>query len=267
MTPAISIPSVDLYQGSWQQVLTGLDDSPIEVDTLIADPPFGKRTHDQEEGDRYDGYDVEGMRPNYEHWAPADVHEFVRAWSPAVRGWMVCLTSHDLIPAYEAAYEAAGRYVFPPVTCLIKGMTVRRNADGPSSWTVYAMVGRPRTREFSTWGTLAGGYVGPRVAGGKSGRGKPLWLMRGLVNDYSRPGALICDPLAGWCHTLIAARALGRRGVGSERDAEAFAEGRARIARATQTPLLLGDSVEQSMELDGAGKLWVQAELDIGGPR
>lgn len=51
-----------------------------------------------------------------------------------------------------------------------------------------------------------------------SGRGKPLWLMRALVRHYSRLGQLVCDPFAGWCSTLVAARAEGRRAIGSELD-------------------------------------------------
>jgi len=35
--------------------------------------------------------------------------------------------------------------------------------------------------------------------------GKPMWLMRALVRDYSRPGNLVCDPCAGGATTLIAA--------------------------------------------------------------
>lgn len=51
-----------------------------------------------------------------------------------------------------------------------------------------------------------------------NGRGKPEWLMRALVRDYSRAGDLVCDPLAGYGTTLHAAIAEGRRAIGSERD-------------------------------------------------
>lgn len=51
-----------------------------------------------------------------------------------------------------------------------------------------------------------------------SGRGKPAWLMQALVRHYSRSGQLVCDPLAGYASTLRAARAEGRRAIGSEMD-------------------------------------------------
>lgn len=156
---------------------------------------------------------------------------FAQHWSQRVRGWMVALCSHHQIPAWEAAYEAVGRYGFAPVPCVINGMSVRLGGDGPSSWTVYAMVGRPRTGEFSRWGTLPGAYTGGREPGAEGGRGKPGWLMRALVGHYSRPGDLICDPMAGYGSTMIAALDEGRRAIGAEIDHAAYDEAYRRAAR------------------------------------
>jgi hypothetical protein len=50
------------------------------------------------------------------------------------------------------------------------------------------------------------------------GRGKPQWLMQSIVRDYTRENDLVCDPLAGFGSTLIAAKATGRRAIGSEID-------------------------------------------------
>lgn len=50
------------------------------------------------------------------------------------------------------------------------------------------------------------------------GRGKPPWLMRALVRDYSLPSDLVCDPVAGWGSTLRAALDEGRRAIGAEID-------------------------------------------------
>lgn len=147
------------------------------------------------------------------------------------------MTSHDLIPAYEDAYRASGRLAFAPVACVISGMGVRMMGDGPSSWTVYLMVARPRTRAMQKWGALPGAYVVKRAIDQGGGRGKPLDLMRAIVRDYSRPGDLVCDPCAGWGHTLIAARAEGRAVLGAEVDAGAHAEAMQRLGRGHATDL------------------------------
>jgi len=208
----------------------------VECDALICDPPYGARVHREALGEADDREQID-----YSHWDPDDVREFVQSWSPRTRGWMACLTSHDLIPAWEEAYAEVGRCGFAPVSCVITGMGVRMAGDGPSSWTVYLMVARPRTAEMARWGALPGAYVVPRpYRFGGGGRGKPLRLMEAIVRDYSRRGDLVCDPCAGWGHTLIAARSLGRRGVGAEIDAAAHAEACRRMGRAVQGDLLAG---------------------------
>ncbi len=233
---ALPRPGFKLLLGDWHSVLVDVG----MVDTLITDHPYGAKTHENSrEGARSDGYAIEGLGPEYTHWTASDVLHFAQHWSPRTRGWMVALTSHDLIPAWEIAYETVGRYGFAPVPCVINGMSVRLGGDGPSSWTVYAMVGRPRSGEFSRWGTLPGAYTGGREAGSEGGRGKPGWLMRAIVGHYSRPGDLVCDPLAGFGATLIAAIDKGRRAIGAELDHAAYDEAHRRAARprATDEPL------------------------------
>lgn len=224
----------DLRRGDWRTALAD-----VTCDAVICDPPYGARTHEAT-ADRGDGYDKAGLRPDYTSWTPADVHEFVTAWSPRCRGWMVTLTSHDLVPAWEAAHAGADRYCFAPIPCVMRGMSVRMLGDGPSSWAVYAIAARPRTKAFMQWGTLDGAYTGVpgREAGG--GRGKPPWLMAALVRDYTRPGDLVCDPFAGWGSTLAAALSLGRRAVGAEVDNDAHAEAVRRLGRPLQVDLFGG---------------------------
>ena len=224
---------IDLRLGRWQDVLQD-----VTCDALIADPPYGQRTHESDAGERSDGHSSDGLAPAYEHLTPEDVHELVQSWSPRVRDWMVTLTSHDLIPHWETAYNAVDRFCFAPVPCVIRGMSFRKQGDGPSSWTVYAIVARPREKRFMGSGTRDGAYPGPagREAGG--GRGKPMWLMNALVRDYSSPGSIVCDPFAGWGTTAAAAVGLGRRFVGAECDAAAHTEALRRLGRGVQIDLL-----------------------------
>lgn len=228
-------PNWELRLGRWQDQLADVD-----VDAIVCDPPYGARTHDGAHGQRYDNTTPGGEAPCYARWSGDDINEFVVSWTDRCRGWMVALTSSDLIQAWSDAFERVGRYWFHPLPCVIRGMSVRLCGDGPSSWAVYAMVARPAAVEFSRWGTLDGAYHGPRGTEAGGGRGKPDWLMNALVRDYSRPGDLVCDPFAGWGSTLSAAVANGRRAIGSEMDKDAFSEAVRRLKRPLQFDMFGG---------------------------
>ena len=154
------------------------------------------------------------------------------------------MTSHDLVPAWEEALEKASRYVFAPLPVIDIGSNVRLCGDGPSSWTVWMIVARPKTRRFSTWGTLRGKYERERGDPQSPCRGgKPLGVMRAIVRDYSRPGDLVCDPCAGAGTTLIAAIAEGRRAIGAEIDREAYDMAMAR----TDAPLFADAATQETL--------------------
>jgi hypothetical protein len=172
---------------------------------------------------------------NYTGWTPADVHAFVDSWAPRCAGWFVAFTSHDLVSAYTDALETHDRYVFAPLPFFSPGSRVRLSGDGPSSWTCWIVVARPRS--LNRWGTLPGGYmVWPErceVVGGK-----PLALMAAIVRDYSRPGDLIVDPFCGSGTTALAAAMEGRRCITSEEKPEHYAIAKRRLDRGYQPGLI-----------------------------
>ena len=255
----------DLRCGRWQDTLAG-----VECDALIVDAPYSARTHGGHDsaptvgglyGRTTHGSHRSGLalsRPgvsttacvrraiNYDGWTQDDVRAFVASWAPRTRGWIVTITDHVLASVWDAALADAGRYVFAPLPWFSPGSRVRLTGDGPSSWTCWIVVARPRSgedrngRPFNKWGTLPGGYmftsdgIGNTPNGGRKRTivgGKPPALMRALVRDYTRPGDLVCDPCAGGGTTLLAAVQEGRRAVGSEMDSETHAQAVARLER------------------------------------
>jgi site-specific DNA-methyltransferase (adenine-specific) len=221
----------ELRVGRWQDALADVG----EVDALISDPPYSERTHS--------GHDVivgkanaakrQQRRPlGYEPWTPGDVEDFVRAWSPRVRGWFVVMTDHVLATAWESSLARQGLCVFAPLQYMQPGSRVRLSGDGPALWSVTIVVARPRSAPYAHWGSLPGGYVLPRGLGREAIiGGKPLWIMRELIGDYTRRGDLIVDPCAGGATTLIAARSEGRHSVGAELDPATYELARKRIVR------------------------------------
>jgi site-specific DNA-methyltransferase (adenine-specific) len=195
-----------------------------QVDALIVDAPYSAVTHG--------GHDVmvehlgaadnvrrhsERRGLSYPAWHESDVASFVASWSAAVGGWFVTLTDHVLAPAWIDALEDAGRYTFAPLPLVETGGRVRLSGDGPSSWTTWVVVARPRSRRFMSWGTLPGAYVMPAERKDVVG-GKPLAAMERLVEDYTCRGDLVCDPCMGAGTTLLAAKLLGRRYIGGDLD-------------------------------------------------
>lgn len=240
----------ELYHCSHLDLAARLTAESRMVDALIVDAPYSAKTHaghddavqrankDPGAPQPYRGAPSKrvGMRTlAYPSWSPADVTCFVETWSPLTRGWMVSITDHTLAPTWAAELERAGRYVFAPLPIVISGMAIRFAGDGPSSWAVYAIVARPRTKEFAAWGTLRGAYVTAREAMPSIG-GKPLGVLRQIVADYSRPGDLVCDPCCGAGTTLLAAQLEGRRAIGSDIDESQYQLARDRLAYLPSDP-------------------------------
>lgn len=231
-----------VIHGQWEDSLDVIG----EVDAVITDPPYSSRTHDGHDDGaslanragkgwvRANGK-TDGFRPrreiSYTNWTAEDVHAFVAALVPRNRGWFVCLSDSVLCETYRDAYEANGLTGFAPVGILIPGMTVRMAGDGPSSWMLYANVARPK--RLSKWGTLPGGYTGNQGERLHIG-GKPEWLMRALVRDYTKRNDLVFDPCAGAGTTLLAAEIEGRRSVGCEVNKETYEVARKRLDKPTE---------------------------------
>jgi len=236
-------PDVSVWHATWEELLPKVGD----VDAVIVDAPYSKRTHaghDEKAKVQNRNGDTDGFREiDYEAWDEKDVAAFVRAWEPKARSWFVTITDHVLVPAWEAELAAKGRYVFSPIA-YIAPRGPRVAGDGPAQWTTWIIAARPKEKRFLGWGSLPGGYVlphgfggRPRVAGGKS-----QWLMDRLVEHYSRPGDLIADPCCGGGSTLLGALRTGRRAIGGDMKRE-----HAEIAAAA-----CGAMVQRPMFMEGA---------------
>lgn len=214
---------IDLRLGRWQDVLAD-----VEPDAVICDPPYGQRTHaGYEEGEKRGQRTLDPLR--YAAWTHRDVSELVTSWTPRTRRWIVAMTSHDLVPTWEAAYRDVGWLPFAPLPVLLP-VRPRLQGDGPCSGPVWCVVARPRTRQAARWRATPAWYdVSDQRHHSPVIGGKPLGLMGALVRDYSEPGDLICDPCAGGATTLLAARDEGRRAVGAEVDPETYEAARERI--------------------------------------
>lgn len=229
---------IDLRQGKYQDVLADV----ASVDAVIFDPPYGERTHTGHDAAADQVRSVTGQKTRrnltYGFWRPEDVQAVVEFWAPRCTGWMLAMTSDDLIPVWREAYRKAGRLDFAPVPILI--FHPRLLGDGPGSGTIYAMASRPRTRQAQRWRALPPWY-GPYYPAASKGYigGKPIELMRALIEDYSNPGQVVCDPTAGWGTTLVAAHQMGRSAVGAECDPDTWQKAKNWLGAALRSQPLL----------------------------
>jgi site-specific DNA-methyltransferase (adenine-specific) len=271
----------EIRLGRWQDVLADVE----RADALITDTPYSERTHkghnkavrktrraggaerlrvDRRDGSTYSAGSHRRRAIEYPPWTPEDVAELVAGWHRRVAGWFAALSDHELSREWErAAREIANHVTFPPLPCIDPGCRVRLAGDGPSSWTEWLLVSRRRSRRMARWGTLPGWYSRPEGVSAEKlivPGGKPLWLMRAIVSDYSRRGDLVVDPCAGGGTTLLAATLEGRRAIGAEVDRDSFEKAVARL-QAEQARM---DIAMRQAAMFPKEEPWRQCALDIG---
>lgn len=223
MTERVEIGPHVLYRADCRDVLDEIG----RVDAVVTDPPYSERTHA--------GHDATvnghlGMSKDksyrsglaYGALSSNDVLTLSDLFVRCCTGWIVWMCDHTLVPFIQGGLEARGRYVFAPLPYYAPGSRIRLSGDGPSSWTIWIMVARPATKQFSTWGTLPGGYVNQGWNDVEIIGGKPTKLMEALVRDYSRDDDIVLDPFMGSGTTGVACVNLGRRFIGIEIDQQHF---------------------------------------------
>ena len=243
----MSQDSPELRLGDWRAVLADVE----QVDAVICDPPYseriekGQRSGKRERG----GFDMPAVisdtsRIGYGSLSREDVAALVEHWAPRVHRWFVMFGDHYTVPWALESLELAGLYTFAPVVWVKTNPAPRFVADGPASGVEYIAIARPRgphvkrSRPGHYYGAGGAAFPSAVVTGGK-----PEWLMRAVVRDYSEPGDLIVDPFGGGASTLRAAVIEGRRAIGAEIDPDTHAKAVERLAQ-PYTPCVQFDRLE-----------------------
>ncbi len=245
LEPALNERGVELYHAKWTQ-LAELVRERGGVDTMLVDAPYSSTTHaghnsgaaSANRPTKANGVRDTGRKRRaitYAHWTAADVDAFVDAWVPLVHGWFVTITDDVLARAWRSALALHDLQTFAPLPLVETGGTVRLVGDGPSSWTTWIVVARPRTKLMSKWGTLPGSYVVPAERKPVVG-GKPIAAIRALVRDYSRPGDAVVDPCCGGGTVGLGCIPEGRLALLGDADADAVEETTERLRSVPAAP-------------------------------
>lgn len=234
MTPYYQDEAVMLYHGDCREVLP-LYMGPM--DHVITDPPYARDVYVRmRKLESASTTRPSRVGPNIRKMAAGDIGaideclEYVARWIGShVRRWAIVFSDVETCGRWRDALEDAGmRYVRTGAWAkpdAMPQMTGDRPAVGFEPATICHALGAMR---WNAGGKLALWTHGTcKVDRPDHPCPKPLPLMEELILDFTDDGETILDPFAGSGTTLVAAKRLGRKSVGIERE-ERFCEVTAR---------------------------------------
>ena len=238
MKPYYQDDAVTLYHGDCLDVLPTLQPP---CNALVTDPPFAFT------GGSSNGTSAPISEQFYEHWwrdvATQMVHSLVSTGSGFI--WCDWRTSRSIAKGFE---PKQGGKCFWRVPQMLYHYRERPGLGQPfrSSVDMIAYVRGPKHKDppisKSTHNHISQCY--PYGKHKHHPAEKSLELVSRLLRWCARPGDLVLDPFAGSGTTLRAAKGLGRKAIGIERE-ECYCEVAAkRMAQETLFPLLQESSSE-----------------------
>lgn len=200
---------------------------------MITDPPYSPHVHDAMTSCAQDG-DRKGVRHRDAGFAAltSDIRTHIAAIGARCR-WSVVFSDWEGLAAWRDAFEAQPSYRYVRVVPWIRWSMPQMSGDRPPQGSEAIIIAGPTSGlRWSGPGNLTHFDEACERGDGKHPTAKPLDLMLRLVSYFSEPGELIVDPCAGRGTTIVAAKLLGRLGVGCETQADEAAKAQARIAAA-----------------------------------
>lgn len=221
------------------------------VDHVITDPPYDEQTHSRGGSVmRHDGGPEIAKIP----FAPlSDVRPVAAQIARVTKRWVLVFCAVRQIEDWARAFEAEGWRV-PRVMCWVKpDASPQFSGDRPGHGFESIVLAHPVGRTRWNGGGRKGVYECLRIdreSGFLHPTQKPLGLLEALVADFTDPGELVLDPFAGSGTALVAAKRLGRRAVGFERDAAFHAVAAKRLASAREQRQLFAERGPEPKQAD-----------------
>ncbi len=235
-----------LVHGDCLDVLPLLADRSVQV--TLTDPPYEAEAHTLMR--RQKGA-LHGLA-NVDEWrgvnaSPLDFDAIAPDDRATAAAQIARVTAHRALAFCQAEAVAAWRDCFNAA-----GMPYRRSLPWVKPDAMPSLHGRYPGQAYESivlaqypsappcpMGGKAQAYTFTRARAGQAGgpggtaaphpTTKPLQLMLAMVEDFTDPGDLVCDPFAGSGTTGVACLRLGRRFLGIERDDAYFEIARRRL--------------------------------------
>ena len=185
------------------------------ADAVLTDPPYDEETHAGARSRR----DLNVSPVTFDHVSPAAISAvFERCAELGVR-WVVATMSWRHVAHLAKEPPAEMRFVRFGVWIKPNGAP-QFSGDRPGmGWEAVGIFHRLNGRmEWNGGGRSSVFTHGQSHNSGLPAVSKPLPLMHELCSLFSNPADVIVDPFAGAGTTLVAAKNLGRKAIGIEKD-------------------------------------------------
>lgn len=237
-----------LYLGDSLEVMPAL-----KANHVIGDPPYEDELHAGAKEQRIIRSDGRTMHGDLGFAGVNAVRpEIAAAAVRASSGWVILFTLAEGVRAWRDDLQAAGAKWDTTCFWIKPDASPRFNGQGPARGAecfVTSWAGKGHRR----WN--AGGKRGVYTHCVNTGRQgehpteKPVSLMMDLVQDFTRPGEVVCDPFMGSGTTGVACVALGRRFIGIEQDPRWFDLSCRRLEEAYKQPRLFAEPEPKPVQI------------------
>jgi site-specific DNA-methyltransferase (adenine-specific) len=215
--------AIDIRQGDARTVLTD-----VVPDVMIVDPPYSAHVHDAATSCGTPGARASVAMKGAAHrdlgFDPLseELSQWVCVMAAKTKRWSVIYTDTESVGDWKERLEYSGATYIRAVPWVRWSMP-QLSGDRPPQgheMIVIAWGAQGGKKSWNGPGNLT--HLAHTCMRGKLKHKtqKPLDQILDLVEFFSNPGELVCDPLLGSGTTALACALLGRRCVGSELDAE-----------------------------------------------
>lgn len=227
--PYYSDEAVTLYLGDCFDVMPALFERGESVDVAITDPPYSDHTHSKQwigsalTADAKPRVSTAHKELGFDPITPTEMLNLCVTFSAWVNRWSLIFCDIESIADWRGAVEASPelQYVRACIWDKVDSapqFTGDRPAASAEAIICAHMPGRKRWNGGGARNVFRHAVNGTAKGAKPHPSTKPLSLMRELVYLFTEPEEVILDPFAGSGSTLIAAKSLGRRAIGLERE-------------------------------------------------
>ena len=202
---------VTIYHGDCREVVPELSD---RADLVLTDPPYSKRTHDGARTCRNGGTPL----IDFEHLRFDQLQSFLELFAAQLSGWLVTFLDWRYVASLESCCPHGLRFVRFGIWVKPNGAP-QFSGDRPGmGWEAICFLHTADKRMRWNGGGRHAVWTAPRKARQWHPTQKPLSVVSELAMLFASEGDLILDPFLGSGTSLVAARAVGCRGIGIEID-------------------------------------------------